>query len=218
MATNDDTPRTSTSPLRWPLLALAGVLVVSTVACPIVRPPVPREYYEFRLALQEAVADTVVAEMRARPDIRERLDGRLTDFAAILTTDSLILTLEADPDLRPLAGPVAVALNATLQSKEVGGSVRDAFSGPDGQRQAVDAIVIGLGLALRRTGPQGGEEAYSSNPNSSSTPSPRVASIRCIVSPILLFGVEAPAVRPISTSPSGSHSGSVTMSSLPTIL
>src|SRR5205823_13211906 len=42
-------------------------------------------------------------------------------------------------------------------------------------------------------------------PRTPSSVKPRAAAIRSIVSPILLFGVEAPAVIPIVTGPAGSH-------------
>ncbi len=134
----------------WALLPVFGTLA-ATLACPIARPAVPPEYYDFRVTLQEAVADLVAAELRGDAEAQQRLDNRLTDLAAILQVDSLIVTLDSDAILWPLAGAVSVALTRTLRSNETAGSVRDAIQNPDGQRQAVDAIVIGLGMALRRT-------------------------------------------------------------------
>ena len=87
--------------------------------------------------------------------MQERLDDRLSDLSAILLVDSLIVFLDTDAVLWPLAGAVTVALTRSLGSDEVGGSVRDAIQNPDGQRQAVDAIVIGLGMALRRVRTEG---------------------------------------------------------------
>ncbi len=115
----------------------------------------PPEYYEFRALLQEAIADTVASELRGDVEMQERLDSRLSDLSAILLVDSLIVDLDTDPVLWPVAGAVTFALNRTLNSDEVGGSVRDAIQNRDGQRQAVDAIVIGLGLALRRVRTEG---------------------------------------------------------------
>lgn len=77
------------------------------------------------------------------------LEHRLTELAAITTTDTLFATLEADRELRPLAGAVATTLRIQLDSKKhVAGSVRSAFRTIDGQPLAVDAIVVGLGRAL----------------------------------------------------------------------
>src|SRR5207245_11683680 len=42
-------------------------------------------------------------------------------------------------------------------------------------------------------------------PTTASSEAPRVAAMRSIVSPILLLGVEAPAVTPIVSGPCGSH-------------
>jgi hypothetical protein len=138
--------------LRPPLVPATLIvgLVAALAACPIMRPAIPNDYFEFREKLQEAVADTVVVEMRGMLVMQARLDSRLTDLAAILTADSLLVTLEADPTLRPLAYAVGATLEKTLESKDTGGSVRSAFRNPDGQRQAVDAMVIGLGTGLRR--------------------------------------------------------------------
>ena len=140
----------------WWVLPLGAGLAAATLACPIARPAVPAEYYDFRFTLQEAVADTVAAELRGDVEAQQRLDDSLTDLAAILLVDSLIVSLDSDAVLWPLAGAVTVALNRTLRSDETAGSVRDAIRNPDGQRQAVDAIVIGLGLALRRARMEGG--------------------------------------------------------------
>jgi hypothetical protein len=123
-------------------------LLASAVACPIARPPVPPEYYGFRAQLQGAVTDTAVVEMDGLPKMQDSLESKLPDLAAILTVDSLLAALDASPTLSPLAGATATALRMTLDSKAVGGGVRAAFRNPDGQRQAVDAIVIGLGRAV----------------------------------------------------------------------
>ncbi|UCC71678.1 MAG: hypothetical protein JSV86_15040 [Gemmatimonadota bacterium] len=125
-------------------------LIAAALACPIQRPSVPWEYYDFRADLQEAVADTTVAELEGDMVAQERLDVSLTDLAAILTTDSLVAALDSDPVLWPLASAVAASIHRTLESDRVGGRVRSAFDSPDGQRLAVDAIVIGFGKALRR--------------------------------------------------------------------
>lgn len=140
----------STRPTRrWGALTSIAVAAAG-IACPIQRPSVPAEFYPFRAALEAAVADTAVIVMEGRPAIRERLYSRLPELAAVLTTDSLLRALAADTLLEPVAGPVAAQLDATLRSTETGGRARAAFRNPDGQRQAVDAILIGLGTAVRR--------------------------------------------------------------------
>ena len=125
-------------------------LLAAVLACPIQRPPIPREYYGFRAALQESVADTAVAELKGDPAMQDRLEDRLPDLAAILTADSLVATLDVDPFLWPLGSAVAAVLMKTLDSEHAGGRVRSAYENPDGQRLAVDAIVIGFGKSLRR--------------------------------------------------------------------
>jgi hypothetical protein len=131
-------------------VATTALLLAAALACPIQRPPVPREYYAFHAALQEIVADTAAAEMEDDPAMQSTLEDRLPDLAAILTTDSLVATLDSDPFLWPLGSAVAAVLMRTLDSDHAGGRVRSAYEKPDGQRLAVDAIVIGLGRGLRR--------------------------------------------------------------------
>ena len=125
-------------------------MLAAALACPIQRPPIPWEYYGFREELQQSVADTAVAEMADDPAMQDRLEDRLPDLAAILTTDSLVATLDVDPYLWPLGSAVASLLLQTLDTDRAGGRVRTAFESPDGQRLAVDAIVIGFGKSLRR--------------------------------------------------------------------
>ncbi len=132
---------------RAPSILTLG-LVLGTLACPIQRPPVPIEYYDFRADLQLAITDTAGVEMDGLTRMQTALEHRLTELAAITTTDTLFATLEADRELRPLAGAVATTLRIQLDSKHVAGSVRSAFRTIDGQRLAVDAIVVGLGRAL----------------------------------------------------------------------
>ncbi len=172
----------SDAKLRNLLVAAGAVSLGGLLGCPIARPPVPPEYYDFRIMLQEAVADTTAGELRGDVEMQDRLDERLTDLAAIVRVDSLIVSWDSDAVLWPVAGAVTVALNRTLGTDGVGGSVRDAFQRPEGQRQAVDAIVIGLGRALRRVRTEGqageGDARQSAYPNSSSTANPRVANIR----------------------------------------
>jgi hypothetical protein len=133
-------------------------LVASALACPIQRPPVPRGYYDFRILLQAAVTDTALVEMAGMSRMRARLRERLPELAAIVQVDSLLAALDADPRLSPLAGAIATALRKTLESRSVGGDVRGAFLNPDGQRLAVDAILIGLGRALHRLEERAGED------------------------------------------------------------
>jgi hypothetical protein len=130
------------------MFALLCGILASAVACPIQRPPVPPEYLDFRARLQAAVTDTALVEMEGLTRMQTRLQGRLTDLAAITTVDSLLATLEIDEELFPLSGAIATTVRIRLDARGVSGSVRNAFANPDGQRLAVDAIVIGLGRAL----------------------------------------------------------------------
>lgn len=130
--------------------ALIAVMGGAAVACPIQRPPVPADYYEFREALGTAVAESAEVALAGNPAYRSRLEERLPELAALVETDSLLVALAADSLLSPLAGVVGATLNHALESGEVSGGTRKAFRNPDGQRLAVDAILIGLGRALRR--------------------------------------------------------------------
>lgn len=129
--------------------SLCGLLAAA-LACPIQRPAIPIEYYGFRGDLQGAVTDTALVTMAGDRAMRDLLENRLSELAAYLSVDSLIATLAADGALNPLAGAIETKLNEILSSDGVGGNVRDAFVKPDGQRLAVDAIVIGLGRALHQ--------------------------------------------------------------------
>ena len=145
------------------------------MGCPISRPSVPVEYYDFRAQLQAAVTDTAMIEMEELISMQDSLQARLPDLAAILTVDSLLAALDASPTLSPLAGATATTVRIELNAKNVGGGVRNAFMNPDGQRQAVDAIVIGLGRAvhLLRSAEGKGASAQSSGPRQSRVrPSP----------------------------------------------
>ncbi len=129
----------------------AGAIVLTVaLACPIQRPPVPADYYDFRATLQAAVTDTAVVELAGRPATQSRLEGQLPRLAAIVESDSLLAALRSDPLLEPLSGSVRVVLSRALGAPGVSGGVRKAFRKPDGQRLAVDAILIGLGMAVRR--------------------------------------------------------------------
>ncbi len=130
------------------MLVVAGATTI--VACPIQRAPVPPEYMGFRARLQDAVTDTALVEMDGLTRMQDRLEIRLTDLAAIVTVDSLLTALDADRELAPLSGAIATTVRIQLEVRGVGGGVRKAYRNPDGQRQAVDAIVIGLGRALYR--------------------------------------------------------------------
>ena len=136
--------------MKRPAVLAATALLIAGLACPIQRPPVPAEYVDFRAELQSAVSDTAVVVLDGRPTMRLWLEEQLTTLAAVVRTDSLLAVLQRDTLLAPLAGAIAAKLSTTLDSKRVGSSVRKAYRNPDGQRQAVDAVVIGLGLAIRR--------------------------------------------------------------------
>ncbi len=134
----------------WPRAAAVAALGGALLACPIQRPPVPTDYFEFREALRATVAEAAESELAGRPASRSRLQERMPELAAQVETDSLLATLAADSLLSPLTAVVRTALDRALESRGVSGGVRKAFRKPDGQRLAVDAILIGLGQALRR--------------------------------------------------------------------
>lgn len=94
------------------------------------------------------MTDTAIVEMEGLERMQSRLDDRLTDLSAITRVDSLLAALEADSELYPLSGAIATTLRIRLESKQVGGGVRRAYGNADGQRLAVDAIIIGFGRAL----------------------------------------------------------------------
>ncbi len=135
---------------RGRLGSVAAVLLLAALACPIQRPPVPADYYDFRATLQAAVTDTALVELAGRPAMQSRLEARLPQLAAIVASDSLLAALRFDSLLEPLSGSVQAVLSRALEAPGVSGGVRKAFREPDGQRLAVDAILIGLGTALRR--------------------------------------------------------------------
>jgi hypothetical protein len=126
--------------------------LAAALGCPIQRPPVPREYLDFRAVLESAVADAAVRTMDGDPGIQAALEGRLTALSAYVRVDSVLARLSAEEALEPLAPPVRLAVESSLHAEGVGGDVRDAYESPDGQRLAVDGIIIGLGRALRRLG------------------------------------------------------------------
>lgn len=135
------------------VLAVAVVSVVSAavvLGCPIQRPPIPRDYIPFRDAVRDSVAEVTYAALDGWPALEERLRERFPSFATITHTDSLFVALESDARLRPLADAVATTLRAVLDSDAADGGVREAFREPEGQRLAVDAVLIGFGNALRR--------------------------------------------------------------------
>ncbi len=139
-------PRTRVWPGALAIAALSGAVL----ACPIQRPPVPADYYDFQAVLRAAVADSAEVALAERWAARSHLEQRLPELAARVETDSLLEALAADSLLSPLAAVVDAALRRALESNGVSGGVRKAFRKPDGQRLAVDAILIGLGQALRR--------------------------------------------------------------------
>ena len=118
------------------------------VGCPIQRPPVPQEYFYFRADLQGAVTDSAVSVMAGKEAMQARLDERITELSALLLVDSLVAILYADDRLSRLGGAVDATVKEQLQADGVGKDVRQAYLNEQGQRLAVDAIVVGLGRAL----------------------------------------------------------------------
>ena len=87
----------------------------------------------------------------------DQIDTIEVHVNVIMTTDSLVATLDVDPYLWPLGSAVASVLLQTLDADRASGSVRSAFENADGQRLAVDSIVIGFGKSLRRLRARGVE-------------------------------------------------------------
>ena len=100
--------------------------------------------------------------MAGRDSMQARLQQRITELSSLVVVDSVVATLYADDRLSRLGGAVRRTVTEVLDSGEFGGSVREAYLNPDGQRLAVDAVVVGLGRALhllrdppKRTGSRG---------------------------------------------------------------
>lgn len=133
---------------------VAGLVVGATVfviaACPIQRPPVPMDYFPFRDALRDSVAAVAHLELVGRPALQDGLEESIPQLSTVTRTDSLFTRLAADPVLSSLSSPLESALQGVLASDAASGGARKAFRRPEGQRLAVDAIIIGLGMALRR--------------------------------------------------------------------
>lgn len=136
----------------WFLCGLLGC----ALACPLQRPVIPAEYYDFRADLQALVTDTALVVMEGDREAQDMLENRLTELAVYLTVDALLERMAADEPLRHLAEAVLARTNVLLQSDDLGGRVRKAFAHPDGQRLAVDAILVGLGRALYRVRSESG--------------------------------------------------------------
>ncbi len=126
------------------------------------RPLIPQQYYGFRGALQVAITDTAMVVMAGRDSMQARLQQRITELSSLVLVDSVVATLYADDRLSRLGGAVERTVAEVLDSGEFGGSVREAYLKSDGQRLAVDAVVVGLGRALhllrdppKRTGSRG---------------------------------------------------------------
>ena len=112
------------------------------------RPLIPQQYYGFRGALQVAITDTAMVVMAGRDSMQARLQQRITELSSLVVVDSVVATLYADDRLSRLGGAVRRTVAEVLDSGEFGGSVQEAYLNPDGQRLAVDAVVVGLGRAL----------------------------------------------------------------------
>ncbi len=144
-----------------PALAALGLFAL-LAGCLVQRPLIPQQYYGFRGALQVAITDTAMVVMAGRDSMQARLQQRLTELSSLVVVDSVVATLYADDRLSRLGGAVRRTVTEVLDSGEFGGSVREAYLNPDGQRLAVDAVVVGLGRALhllrdppKRTGSRG---------------------------------------------------------------
>ena len=144
-----------------PALAALGLFAL-LAGCLVQRPLIPQQYYGFRGALQVAITDTAMVVMAGRDSMQARLQQRITELSSLVVVDSVVATLYADDRLSRLGGAVRRTVAEVLDSGEFGGSVQEAYLNPDGQRLAVDAVVVGLGRALhllrdppKRTGSRG---------------------------------------------------------------
>jgi hypothetical protein len=117
--------------------------------CLIQRPPVPPEFLDVRYEVSDSVAVAAAALLRGDAAAQQVVRERLPDYAAEGQVDTLIARLEADPVVAPLGLKVRQIVQDALA--RASGRVRGALPHPDAQRQLVEAIVLGLGVAVRRT-------------------------------------------------------------------
>lgn len=116
--------------------------------CLIQRPPVPPEFLDLRYEVRDSTAAAATALLRGDTAAQQMVRERLRDYAAESQVDTLVARLEADPVVAPVGLKVRQVLEAALA--RASGRVRGALPHPDAQRQLVEAVVLGLGIAVRR--------------------------------------------------------------------
>lgn len=138
----------STARLGARIASLAAVALAA--ACLIQRPPVPPEFLWLRYDVTDSTAAAAVAFLRDDAPAREVVRERLPTLAAQTHVDTLVARVTGDPPLAPLGLELREVVDAAVARSS--GRVREALGHPDAQRQLVEAVVLGLGLALRRFG------------------------------------------------------------------
>jgi hypothetical protein len=137
------------APLAGSVARAASFAAVAFVgACVIQRPPIPPEFLELRYEVTDSTAAAAVAFLRDEVTAREVLRERLPVLAAQTQVDTLVMRVTGDPELAPLGRALREVVDDAVTGSS--GRVRAALSHPDAQRQLVEAVVLGLGLALRR--------------------------------------------------------------------
>lgn len=119
-------------------------------ACIIQRPPVPPDFLDLRYEVRDSIAVAAESLLRADSTAQQIVRERLPDYAAETHVDSLVTRLESDPAVASVGLVVRRILEASIA--RASGRVRGAVSHPDAQRQLVEAVVLGLGLAVQRAG------------------------------------------------------------------
>ena len=128
------------------LSALA--LTAALSACLIQRPPVPPEFLDLRYEVTDSTAAAAAAVLRGEPAMQEALRDRLPSYASQTHADTLVERMWGQPATAPLGFEVRRVLDGAIERSS--GRVRGALGHADAQRQLVEAVVLGLGLALQR--------------------------------------------------------------------
>lgn len=126
----------------------AAALTAALSACLIQRPPVPPEFLDLRYEVTDSTAAAAAPVLRGEPPMQDALRDRLPSYAAQTHVDTLVERMWGQPGTAPLGFEVRRVLDAAIERSS--GRVKGALRHPDAQRQLVEAVVLGLGLALRR--------------------------------------------------------------------
>lgn len=133
---------------------VAAVVGSLSGGCLIQRPPVPPEFLDLRYQVTDSTEAVAAAFLEGEAAAREVLRERLPSYATQTHADTLVVRMTETPALAPLGWKVREVLDAAIARSS--GRVRGAVAHPDAQRKLVEAVVLGLGLALRRVGEGGG--------------------------------------------------------------